>query len=156
MSHCESCSGFLRKQKFGSRGEAEYPTHECPGCGHEDLEAKLAEARTKFAEVLTAIDNERIALRATLAQAREALRVEYQFWLVQKCGCGFPCNQDEYCEVYMHGKRIKEALAALDAGKEVAVRPAISYRICLACGLTTEPGPCTHCGATAALTVRKP
>ncbi len=43
MSHCPGCA-----KHYG-------PSPRCPGCGHEDLEAKLAEAQ------------------ATLAQAREAM-----------------------------------------------------------------------------------
>ena len=40
-------------------------------------------------------------------------------------------------------------------GKE-AESPPVSYHACLACGLTTQSGPCEHCGASAVLTVRKP
>ena len=40
-------------------------------------------------------------------------------------------------------------------GKE-AESPPVSYHVCLACGLTTQSGPCEHCGASAVLTVRKP
>ena len=49
----------------------------------------------------------------------------------------------------------KQALAALDAGNGVE-SPPVSYHACLACGLTIQPGPCEHCGASAVLTVRKP
>ena len=44
MSHCSCCSGFHVDFPFGySLGEA----RQCPGCGHEGLEAQLAEVQAQ-------------------------------------------------------------------------------------------------------------
>ena len=163
MSHCQSCNGYTAERKNG------FPVEFCRGCGHENLEAKLAEAQATveyftahgMADVRALWANgrvcdscshalcvffreaifERDALKATLEQVRVVLQA-----LVSQRRYVLP--DDFYIQ----------AVAFLNAGKKTS--PSTSYKVCFHCGhpheLTVCPVRGCDCKTTARLTVKLP